>query len=344
MSNRIPIQNVYYLLAYAWDYFREGEEVHLSSVNCPDIHNLLTSVLCNGIRQLATRGIDKGYQPRVEETPRLRGKIDVLKSYQRMTNLAGRMLCEFDELTSDTIPNQILRTTCEQLGKYSLYLSKVNQVNLRRSIHLLRDISTIRLTRGSFYRVQLHRNNRHYRFLLSICRLLSEVLLPEEKSGELRFRNILEDEVVMNRIFERFVLRFASRHCVGARVRSMNISWVGEWDSEVDAVLPGMKTDVTIEYPDKRTILDCKFYKSALVTRHDRHRLHSNHLYQLNAYLQNKSHEEGWDDVKGILLYPAVSHDLHLNFKLLGHQFRIESIDLDQPWASIHEQLLNILM
>ena len=84
--------------------------------------------------------------------------------------------------------------------------------------------------------------------MLSICRLLFEILLPEEKRGELRFHNILEDEVVMNRIFERFVLRFASRHCVGARVRSMNISWIGEWDSEVGAVLLGMKTDVTTEY------------------------------------------------------------------------------------------------
>lgn len=344
MSKAIPIENVYYLLAYAWDYFREGEEVHLSTANCPDIHNLLTSVLCNGIRQLATRGIDKGYQPLVEETPRLRGRIDLLKSHQRMTNLAGRMVCEFDELTSDTIPNRILRTTCEHLRKHSDCLSKENQAHVRRSIDLLRDISTIRLASSSFHRVQLHRNNRHYRFLLSICRLLFEILLPEEKSGELRFRNILEDEVVMNRIFERFVLRFASRHCVGAKVRSMNIDWVGEWDSEVDTVLPGMKTDVTIEYPGKRTILDCKFYKSALVTRHDRHRLHSNHLYQLNAYLQNKSREAGWDDVNGILLYPAVSHNLHLTFTLLGHQIRIESIDLDQPWPSIHEQLLRILV
>jgi 5-methylcytosine-specific restriction enzyme subunit McrC len=90
-------------------------------------------------------------------------------------------------------------------------------------------------------------------------------------------------------------------------------------------------------------ILDCKFYRDALVTRHNRHRLHSAHLYQLVAYLSNKSRDNGWEAVEGILLYPAVSHHLDLEFTLLGHSVAIKSIDLDQAWPKVHERLLTVL-
>ncbi len=123
----------------------------------------------------------------------------------------------------------------------------------------------------------------------------------------------------------------------------MPITWVGVWDNEVDQVLPRMLTDVTIEYPTLKTILDCKYYREALVTHNDRYRLHSAHLYQLTAYLQNKARQDGWKDVRGILLYPAVNHKLELEFELLGHQIEIRSIDLDQPWQAIHNQLLSIV-
>lgn len=185
------------------------------------------------------------------------------------------------------------------------------------------------------------------RFLRGVVhRILQDAqnAIPEESSGKRRFRNILENEMVMNQIFEKFVLRFAMRHCVGAKVRAMKINWIGEWDAEVAKVLPEMRTDVTLNYPHKKVILDCKYYKAALISRHDSYRLHSSHLYQLNAYLQNKSRDAGWEDVSGILLYPSVLPGLHLSFELLGHHIQIESIGLNQPWPMIHEQLLKILV
>jgi len=65
--------------------------------------------------------------------------------------------------------------------------------------------------------------------------------------------------------------------------------------------------------------------------------------YQLVAYLKNKSRDAGWEDVDGILLYPAVDHHLDLTFSLLGHQVTIRSIDLDQDWPMIHQRLLSVL-
>jgi len=340
---QIPIQNVYYLLAYAWDCFRDGQQRSLSTTDCPDNHNLLAQLLCAGIRQLVTRGVDRNYSLHVEQTSRLRGHIDVVGSYRRNTQLSGQMICEFDELTIDTPANRILKATCERLQRHSRLLSSANRGEVRYSLELLRDVSSTHLSSQVFRRVQLHSNNKHYRFLLHVCQLLHDCFLPDSRTGARRFVDVLENETQMHRVFEKFVLRFARRHCPGAKVSPMQIRWIGDWNVEAAKVLPDMHTDVTIEFAQRKTILDCKYYREALLTRHGRDKLHSSHLYQLNAYLQNKSRESGWENVRGILLYPAVDHHLDLNFSLLGQEIEIHSIDLDQPWQLIHQRLLGIV-
>lgn len=345
VKSKIPIQNVYYLLAYAWDHFRSGEQLDVNHSQCPDIHNLLAMLLAGGIRRLATRGIDKSYVGIVEETPRLRGRLQLLNSHRQLTHLSGRLICEFDELTADTLPNQILRATCQRLLRHSPQLSIENRKLVHHSRDLFAGVSEIQITSRSFYRVQLHRNNRHYRLLLHICQLLHDLYLPEQNSGSRRFRDILEEETVMHRVFETFVRQFAIRHCPDAKVSAMKISWVGEGleADEVCKVLPGMKTDVTMQRSSGMTILDCKFYKDALVSHMNKHRLHSAHLYQLVAYLKNKATTKGWEDARGVLLYPAVDHHLALKFKLLGHPIEIHSLDLNKAWKEIHSQLLAVL-
>lgn len=312
--------------------------------NCPDVHNLLAAVLINGIHSLVRRGIDKGYCPTVEVTPRLRGRIDVISSYRRLTQLSGTMQCEFDELTADTLPNKIIKSTCKLLLIPSSPLTKRNRTQVRLAFDQLHGISEIRLSRRTFARVQLHRNNRHYRLLLSVCRLIVECLLPNENESGRRFRSLLDNDKLMNRIFEKFVRNFARQHCENAKVGASHIKWFGEWDEKFDSLLPVMKTDVTLERSSRTTILDCKYYKEALVKSFDKARLHSGHLYQLNAYLQNSGFHAPSKNFDGVLLYPSVeSNRLHATFELLGKQVRIETINLDQPWQKIESDLRLIL-
>ena len=52
-------------------------------------------------------------------------------------------------------------------------------------------------------------------------------------------------------------------------------------------MLPRMITDVTVAWPDRKLILDCKYYQEALVSRFDALRFRCGNLYQLNPYLTN---------------------------------------------------------
>lgn len=341
MASEIPIQNLYYLLSYAWDHFQEGEEVDIDAHECPDLANLLARVLAKGIRRLSRTGFEHQYLPYQETTSRLRGRIQVAQSYIQQTHRKGQMICEYDELGGDTPANRILENSVSRLLKTPELTDEIRH-EVRVAKDLLPVVTPTRVTDSSFHRIQLHRNTRNYRLLLSVCRLVHQGLLPEESQGAKRFRDILRDEVIMHRLFEAFVLNFARKHHPNAEIRAMHIDWVGEWDAAAAQVLPKMITDVTLEWPDRKVILDCKFYKEAMVTREGRHRLHSAHLYQLNTYLQNKAHHPGWENAEGILLYPAVNHQLDYRLTLLGHSYRIVSIDLDQNWQAIESALLGL--
>lgn len=339
----IPIANLYCLLAYAWNHYVPGEETDLATEGFDNIHDLLASVLCRGIRRLAVRGLDKQYSENVEQASRLRGRVSVAESYRRLTHRSGTMICEFDELSIDTLPNRILKTTVDKLLAVQLIDKKICR-DIRHAQRLLQGITPIAVNPRAFSQVQLHRNNRHYRLLLHICRLLIESLLPGEDTGHSRFRDILTDETRMPQLFEKFVFNFAKMHLKNTKVSSERMQWDdATTDENVLSVLPTMLTDVTLESANRRTILDCKFYKEALVARKEKLRFHSAHLYQLNAYLQNKAKQSGWEQVSGILLYPAVDHHCDYRFRLLGHNAQVRSVDLDKPWIEIEAQLNGIL-
>jgi len=214
---------------------------------------------------------------------------------------------------------------------------------LRLASGPLSQVSLIPLTAASFRRVQLHRNNRLYRFLLNLCELIHRSLLPDQQSGAHRLQDILRDESVMHRLFEKFVRNFAARHCTGARVSAMSIAWQVSAEAEALERLPGMTTDVTIEWPERKLILDCKYYREALVGRWQEKKLHAEHLYQLLAYLQNQAQNPGWEQVEGMLLYPAVGEDFDWRYQLLGRAVRVATLNLDQPWPGIHARLLNVI-
>jgi 5-methylcytosine-specific restriction enzyme subunit McrC len=343
MPREIPILNLYYLLSYAWDHFQAGEQADLSHEDCPDAANLLALLLGGGLRQLFRRGVERSYVTECDETPRVRGRIDVPASVRRLGHRRGRLVCEYDELSRDILPNRILRTCVERL--LAEPLTQDNHHALRLCRETLADVQPVRLTAALFHRVQFHRNNRLYRFLMNLCALIHRCLLPSEASGTGRLQSLLHAEMRLHGLFEKFVRAFAVRHCHGAKVGAPRIAWQAEFHTpEARSVLPEMHTDLTLEWPERRVILDCKFYAEALTSHHGHARLDSDNLYQIVAYLKNQAIHPGWECAEGILLYPAVDHALDHRYTLLGHPVRIASVDLDRPWQDIHSGLTGILV
>ncbi len=343
MANPIPILNVYYLLSYAWDKLKEAETIDISPGDCHNVTQLFARILANGTQHLVRRGFDRDYMHHREETSRPRGRMDVTASMSALTWQRGVMVCDFDELSHDVLHNRILKSTIELLRR-AAGLSPADRQQLQEQARILRDITPIRITSSLFRRVQLHRNNRYYRFLLNVCELVHQSLLPTEEAGRTRLRDFTRDAGKMAALFEKFVKSFYIREQQEFTVGAVQFPWIKDGAPEAIDLVPGLNTDVSLKSSDRSIILDCKFYGNAIsTTQYGTKTFQSGNLFQLYAYLRNVRVRPGWENTEGILLYPVTGESFDHQFELDSYPIRVTSIDLNQPWQRIHDVLLQLL-
>jgi 5-methylcytosine-specific restriction enzyme subunit McrC len=107
--------------------------------------------------------------------------------------------------------------------------------------------------------------------------------------------------------------------------------------------LPEMRTDICLISQSRKIILDCKYYPDAFQSHWGKPSLHSDHLYQLFAYLKNKEQDQNWEKCEGILLYPTVQQELDLRYEIHGHNLRVRTVNLNQNWKSLAKELKSII-
>lgn len=81
----------------------------------------------------------------------------------------GRACCRYDQLSHDVLHNRILRSTMEA-WRLTRPLTR-NSLTGSEALRWFAGVERVSLTPGAFRKLQLHRNNAVYGFLLSICRL-----------------------------------------------------------------------------------------------------------------------------------------------------------------------------
>ncbi|MBT9393057.1 hypothetical protein KLP40_07770 [Hymenobacter sp. NST-14] len=341
----IPIQNLYYLLCYAWNRLPEAEE--LEAVSGAEFERplaLLAHVLLRGTARLRHQGLPLRYAERTAELPELRGRVLLTPTLRRQLLPRGRAVCAFDELTPASPLAGLLRGTLQLLSR-----NRAVPPELRRQIRaeLRRFPATVEalpLTAATLRRGRRERPAGLGGFLLNVCGLVYRSALPApDAAGPARFRDFRRDEPLMARLFEQFVRNFYRLEQQQFRVASETIAWQAEAETaEALALLPAMITDTSLESPARKIILDTKYYAAALKRHHDQARLISPHLYQLYAYLQNQPLQPG-QRLEGILLYPAAAQAVDLRYTLGGHPVRVVNINLNQPWEHIATDLLGLL-
>jgi 5-methylcytosine-specific restriction enzyme subunit McrC len=343
----IPILNIYYLLLYAWNMLEEGDVVVAGAEEQTDILELFGKVLDNGLAHLLRRGIDRNYVTHREAVSGIRGRIDFGLSLQRLLFPQGKAVCEYDELTHNVLQNQILKATVKRIVAVKKLDSDVRN-SLIGKLRMLHEIEDIYLTNRSFRSIQLHRNNRIYALLLSICRLVHNNLLVNEDGSDVVFRDFITEDAEMELVFQRFILNFYNREQEVYEVNADTLDWeVLEGSDDDMKFVPGMQTDVTLTSTQKRIIIDCKYYTKTLAQHpySGKESLHRGDLFQMFAYIMNAAAENrpAGAIVEGVLLYPTVSQDLVLDFHMGGHPFRIVTVNLNRHWKQIHRHLLGII-
>ncbi len=343
MPSVIPIRNVYFLLCYAWNRLSETGLADVASDGVTELVDLLARVMVNGVSRLRRSGFERGYKLTEAEIPGIRGRIKIWDTVGRFQDRHGRATCIYDDLTIDTPQNRVIKAAMRALCSISS-LGFENRSKLKRLVNELFEVTDLPLERGLFREVRLHANNRHYKFLIDVSRLILDCAIPDEVTGNYRFRDFSREGPEMARLFEAFVRNFLRVERPDLDVGAEDVEWIATSDEDPElSLLPNMRTDINVRSLDRTLVIDTKFYHDTLQTNYSKQTIHSGHLYQLVGYLRNMESRPNADaSAEGMLLYPVTSNPIDVGYVIQGHKIRVRTIDLAMEWHDIEAQMLKL--
>lgn len=337
----IPIQNVYYMLSYAFQVLNEQGYKNIATEQFNNTAELMAAILAKGIAVQIKRGLGKEYIPQTEPLSALRGKIDIAESIKTQTMLKKQMICTYDEFSVNGTMNRIIKSTVELLLRSDI--SKTRKKELRKLMVYFGDVEPIDLYTVN-WNIQYNRNNQTYRLLISICYLVVKGLLQTNSDGSTRLMEFV-DEQRMCRLYEKFILEYYRKEYPEITANASQIPW--QLDDGISAMLPVMQTDIMLTYKEKVLIIDAKYYTHTTQSQFDTHTLHSGNLYQIFTYVKNKEIELAAQphEVSGMLLYAKTDETVLPNntYMMSGNKISVKTLDLDCDFSEIVYQLNKIV-
>lgn len=333
----IPIQNIYYMLSYAFQVLNEQGYKNIATEQFNNTAELMAAILAKGIAVQIKRGLGKEYISQTESLSALRGKIDITESIKTQTMLKKQMICSYDEFSINGTMNRIIKSTVELLLRSGI--SKARKKELRKLMFYFGDIEPIDLYTVD-WNIQYNRNNQTYRLLISICYLVVKGLLQTNSDGSTRLMDFM-DEQRMCRLYEKFILEYFRKEHPEITANASQIPW--QLDDDISTMLPIMQTDIMLTYKEKVLIIDTKYYTHTTQSQFDVNTLHSGNLYQIFTYVKNKEIELSAKphEVSGMLLYAKTDEAVLPNnsYMMSGNKISVKTLDLNLPFKEIAKQL-----
>ena len=330
----IKIQNIYHMLAYAFQVLREQGYASCGTEDFENTADLLSAILVKGVSIQIKRGLGRTYIEQTEPLSCLRGKIDVTESIKQQTLIKQQLVCTYDEFSENTYMNRILKTSMELLLRYDI--PKTRKKELRNLLLYFKDVSTLDIHTIN-WNFRFNRNNQSYQMLMSVCYLLIKGLLQTTADGTVKLMQFI-DEQRMCRLYEKFILEYYKKHYPQIKTAASQISWA----TDNTVMLPTMQSDIMLSYGDKTLIIDAKYYGHTTQVQYDVNTLHSNNLYQIFTYVKNKAVAGG--EVSGMLLYARTDEEIQPDneYMMSGNKISVKTLDLNRDFTEIAAQLNKI--
>lgn len=336
----IRIQNIYYMLAYAFQVLNEQGYKKIATEEFENTADLFAAILSRGISMQIKRGLGKAYIEQSESLSSLRGKINISESIKTLTFLKKQMVCEYDDFSVNSYLNRIIKSTVELLLRADI--SKSRKKELKNLMLYFSEVSIIDLHTTN-WNVRYDRNNQTYRMLISVCYLVVHGLLQTQTDGSTKLMDFM-DEQRMHKLYERFILEYYRREYPQLTANAEQIPW--QLDDDMREMLPIMQSDIMLSKGDRVLIIDAKYYSHITQVQYDKHTLHSNNLYQIFTYVKNKESQlsEKEHEVSGMLLYALTDETVQPQFtyKMSGNKISVRTLDLSCEFTKITKQLNEI--
>ena len=336
----IPIQNIYYMLSYAFQTLQADNYKDLATEKFHNTAELCAAILDKGIGIQLKRGLRRDYVSKSESLSTLQGKLNISESIKTQTMLKKQMICIYDEFSINTEFNQIIKSTVLLLLKANITNSR--KKSLRKLLLFFSDVNEIDLHFVNWNQ-QYNRSNQSYQMLIGICYLVYKGLLATQSDGNTKLMDFF-DEQRMCRLYEKFLLEYYRKEHPELTANASQITW--QLDDTENQMLPKMQTDIMLSKNNNILIIDAKYYSHMTQQQYGIHTLHSNNLYQIFTYVKNKEFElkNCEHTVSGMLLYAQTDEDIIPNntYHMSGNQISVYALDLNQDFSKISKALDDI--
>ena len=337
----IRIQNIYYMLAYAFHVLNEQGYKNITTEDFDNTAELCAAILARGIKIQIKRGLGKEYISRTESLASLRGKIDITESIKTQALQRRQLVCSYDEFSVNSFMNRIIKSTILLLLRADI--AKTRKKELKKLLVYFDDVAPIDLHSVN-WNMQYNRNNQTYRMLIGICYLIIKGLLQTQSDGTTKLMDFL-DEQRMHRLYEKFILEYYRKEYPQITANASQIPW--QLDDDMGAMLPVMQTDIMLSYGEKTLIIDAKYYAHSTQVQYNKHTLHSGNVYQIFTYVKNKEAElaDKPHEVSGMLLYAKTDEDIYPEneYRMSGNRIEVRTLNLDDDFPMIKAQLDRIV-
>ena len=336
----IPIQNIYYMLSYAFQTLQAENYKDLAAENFHNTAELCAAILDKGIGIQLKHGLRRDYVSKSESLSTLQGKLNISESIKTQTMLKKQMICTYDEFSTNIQFNQIIKSTVLLLLKANITNSR--KKSLRKLLLFFSDVNEIDLHFVNWNQ-QYNRSNQNYQMLIGMCYLVYKGLLPTQNNGTTKLMDFFDGQR-MCRLYEKFLLEYYRKEHPELTANASQIAW--QLDDTENQMLPRMQTDIMLSKNNNILIIDAKYYSHMTQQQYGIHTLHSNNLYQIFTYVKNKEFElRNYEHtVSGMLLYAQTDEDIIPNntYHMSGNQISVLALDLNQDFSKISRTLDDI--
>lgn len=337
----IPIQNIYYMLSYAFRTLTKQGYREMSTEKFSNTADLMTEILIAGISQQLKRGLGREYIESMVDLSVIRGRVNITESVKRQTMLNRKLSCVYDDFSVNNSKNRIIKSTALLL--LGADVPRQRKSRLRKLLVCFDKVELIDL-RTVDWNIHYDRNNQTYRMLISICYLVVKGLLQTQADGKTKIMDFLDDQQ-MYHLYERFILEYYKKEYPYIKTNASQIKW--QLDDGMGYMLPNLLSDITLEYDNKVLIIDAKYYSHIMQNRYEKETIRSANMFQIFTYVKNKEAElkDKPHEVAGMLLYAQTDNGTQpeYRYQMSGNMISVKTLNLNCDFEDIRRQLDSII-
>lgn len=197
---KVPLHNLFFMLGYGaglttWrdDQFPYADD--------PDLLRAVGWVFDAEVRKALIGGVVRGYEPRQDTLPTLRGRIDIAAQIRMRQDQPFPLECRYDDYTADIELNRILKAAIVRLLHIPALDPRLARA-LRFRLHSFEEVSTAEYAAPSVPDLTFNRLNDRWESAARLAQLILRNRSLQDAEGSVTGTGFTVD---MSQLFERFV-------------------------------------------------------------------------------------------------------------------------------------------